>query len=58
MAREPFVVPISRAIAEAHRGSLDIEDSPRGARFVPRLPREIGGRAWPVAVSMAVMSRA
>ncbi|MDH2424464.1 HAMP domain-containing sensor histidine kinase [Sphaerisporangium sp. TRM90804] len=29
---------ISRAIADAHRGSLRIEDSPRGARFVLRLP--------------------
>ena len=29
---------ISRDIAEAHRGSLRIEDSPRGARFVLRLP--------------------
>ncbi|RGA04609.1 two-component sensor histidine kinase [Microbispora triticiradicis] len=29
---------ISRDIANAHRGSLRIEDSPRGARFVLRLP--------------------
>ncbi|WP_188197677.1 sensor histidine kinase [Nonomuraea sp. SYSU D8015] len=29
---------ISRAIAQAHQGSLGIEDSPRGARFVLRLP--------------------
>jgi signal transduction histidine kinase len=29
---------ISRDIAHAHRGSLRIEDSPRGARFVLRLP--------------------
>lgn len=29
---------ISRAIAQAHGGSLNIEDSPRGARFVLRLP--------------------
>jgi anti-sigma regulatory factor (Ser/Thr protein kinase) len=29
---------ISRDIAEAHHGSLRIEDSPRGARFVLRLP--------------------
>nr|WP_191910076.1 ATP-binding protein [Microbispora cellulosiformans] len=29
---------ISRDIARAHRGSLRVEDSPRGARFVLRLP--------------------
>ncbi|MET8155449.1 ATP-binding protein [Sphaerisporangium sp. NPDC005289] len=29
---------ISREIAEAHHGTLRIEDSPRGARFVLRLP--------------------
>ncbi|MEN3540338.1 HAMP domain-containing sensor histidine kinase [Microbispora sp. ZYX-F-249] len=29
---------ISRDIARAHRGTLRIEDSPRGARFVLRLP--------------------
>lgn len=29
---------ISRDIAHAHRGTLRIEDSPRGARFVLRLP--------------------
>ncbi|MEV4173419.1 HAMP domain-containing sensor histidine kinase [Nonomuraea sp. NPDC049709] len=29
---------ISRAIAQAHQGSLTVEDSPRGARFVLRLP--------------------
>ncbi|MEU9889055.1 ATP-binding protein [Sphaerisporangium sp. NPDC051011] len=29
---------ISREIAESHDGTLVIEDSPRGARFVPRLP--------------------
>ncbi|MER6814593.1 HAMP domain-containing sensor histidine kinase [Spirillospora sp. NPDC000708] len=29
---------ISRAVAEAHNGTLRIEDSPRGARFVLRLP--------------------
>ncbi|MFC7647232.1 sensor histidine kinase [Streptosporangium lutulentum] len=29
---------ISRDIAEAHHGTLRIEDSPRGARFVLRLP--------------------
>ncbi|MEU0567940.1 HAMP domain-containing sensor histidine kinase [Nonomuraea sp. NPDC005983] len=29
---------ISRAIATAHHGTLEIDDSPRGARFVLRLP--------------------
>jgi signal transduction histidine kinase len=29
---------ISRAITDAHQGSLCVEDSPRGARFVLRLP--------------------
>ncbi|GAA4582781.1 hypothetical protein GCM10023194_18480 [Planotetraspora phitsanulokensis] len=29
---------ISREIVAAHRGTLDVEDSPRGARFVLRLP--------------------
>ncbi|MCW2879403.1 MAG: hypothetical protein JWQ95_3503, partial [Sphaerisporangium sp.] len=29
---------ISRAITEAHHGTLQIEDSPRGARFVLRVP--------------------
>ncbi|GAA4585451.1 hypothetical protein GCM10023194_28190 [Planotetraspora phitsanulokensis] len=31
-------LPIARQIAEAGRGTLRIEDSPRGARFVLRLP--------------------
>ncbi|GIH90636.1 sensor histidine kinase [Planobispora siamensis] len=31
-------LPIAREIAEAHGGSLVVEDSPRGARFVLRLP--------------------
>lgn len=32
---------ISREIAEAHRGTLRVEDSPAGARFVLRLPRAV-----------------
>ncbi|MBC6463400.1 sensor histidine kinase, partial [Actinomadura sp. HBU206391] len=32
-------LPIARQIAEVHEGTLTIEDSPRGARFVLRLPR-------------------
>ncbi|MER6950980.1 HAMP domain-containing sensor histidine kinase [Nonomuraea sp. NPDC000554] len=31
-------LPIARQIAEAHGGTLRIEDSPRGARFVLRIP--------------------
>jgi signal transduction histidine kinase len=31
-------LPIAREIAQAHRGSLKIEDSDTGARFVLRLP--------------------
>jgi signal transduction histidine kinase len=31
-------LPIARQIAESHNGSLTIEDSPRGARFVLRIP--------------------
>jgi Signal transduction histidine kinase len=43
-------LPIARKLAQAHGGSLTIEDSPRGARFVLRLPRgepgePCGGRA-------------
>ncbi|MEV0968273.1 sensor histidine kinase [Microtetraspora glauca] len=38
-------LPIARQIAEAHGGTLTIEDSPRGARFVLRVP----GRAGPPA---------
>ncbi|MQY04618.1 sensor histidine kinase [Actinomadura macrotermitis] len=32
-------LPIARQIARNHSGTLTIEDSPRGARFVLRLPR-------------------
>ncbi|WP_352244371.1 ATP-binding protein, partial [Microtetraspora sp. NBRC 13810] len=32
-------LPIARQIAETSGGTLRIEDSPRGARFVLRLPR-------------------
>ncbi|WP_424534298.1 sensor histidine kinase [Sphaerisporangium viridialbum] len=38
-------LPIARQIAEAHGGTLTIEDSPRGARFMLRIP----GRAAPAA---------
>ncbi|WP_329081472.1 sensor histidine kinase [Streptosporangium sp. NBC_01469] len=38
-------LPIARQIAETHNGTLTLEDSPRGARFVLRLP----GRAAPPA---------
>ncbi|GLX02050.1 hypothetical protein Misp02_61360 [Microtetraspora sp. NBRC 16547] len=31
-------LPIARQIAEGHGGTLTIEDSPRGARFVLRVP--------------------
>ncbi|MFF3670738.1 sensor histidine kinase [Microtetraspora malaysiensis] len=34
-------LPIARQIAENHGGTLTIEDSPRGARFVLRLPRRV-----------------
>jgi signal transduction histidine kinase len=37
-------LPIARQIAEAGGGSLRIEDSDRGARFVLRLPRSQGSR--------------
>jgi signal transduction histidine kinase len=33
---------ISRAIAQAHQGTLTVEDSPRGANFVLRLPLASG----------------
>lgn len=33
-------LPIAREIAEIHGGTLRILDSPRGARFVPRLPAD------------------
>ncbi|MFC5748351.1 sensor histidine kinase [Actinomadura rugatobispora] len=32
-------LPIARQVARAHHGTLTVEDSPRGARFVLRLPR-------------------
>ena len=32
-------LPIAREIARLHQGTLTIEDSPRGARFVLRIPR-------------------
>ncbi|HEU5026222.1 MAG TPA: HAMP domain-containing sensor histidine kinase [Spirillospora sp.] len=33
-------LPIAREIAKAHGGTLKVEDSDRGARFVLRIPRE------------------
>ncbi|GAA4238155.1 hypothetical protein GCM10022254_52920 [Actinomadura meridiana] len=36
-------LPIAREIARIHGGTLTIEDSERGARFVLRIPRERGG---------------
>ncbi|MEU9022116.1 HAMP domain-containing sensor histidine kinase [Actinomadura sp. NPDC048394] len=33
-------LPIAREIAKAHGGTLNVEDSDRGARFVLRIPRE------------------
>ncbi|MBP2703073.1 HAMP domain-containing histidine kinase [Microbispora sp. RL4-1S] len=35
---------ISRAVAEAHHGSLRVEDSQKGARFVLRLPLHVSAR--------------
>ncbi len=35
---------IAREVAQAHGGSVGTEASPRGARFVVRLPLETGGR--------------
>ncbi|MET7330306.1 HAMP domain-containing sensor histidine kinase [Nonomuraea sp. NPDC005650] len=40
-------LPIAREIARAHRGTLTIEDSERGARFVVRLPIGVDGPAQP-----------
>ena len=37
-------LPIAREIAQLHGGTLTIEDSERGARFVLRLPRNHDGR--------------
>ncbi|GLW98186.1 ATP-binding protein [Microtetraspora sp. NBRC 16547] len=33
-------LPIARQIAETHGGTLTLEDSPRGARFVLRVPAQ------------------
>ncbi|WP_089330604.1 sensor histidine kinase [Actinomadura meyerae] len=38
-------LPIAREIARMHGGSLTIEDSERGARFVLRIPRNVPERA-------------
>ena len=39
-------LPIARQVAEAHGGTLTIEDSPVGARFVLRLPApDVSGEA-------------
>lgn len=38
-------LPIARQIAETHGGTLTIEDSPRGARFVLRLPGQAASSA-------------
>lgn len=47
-ARDPggtgLGLPIAREIAQLHGGTLTIEDSERGARFVLRLPRNHDGR--------------
>lgn len=47
-ARDPggtgLGLPIAREIAQLHGGSLTIEDSERGARFVLRIPRNHDGR--------------
>ncbi|NDU77533.1 sensor histidine kinase [Actinomadura sp. DSM 109109] len=46
-ARDPggtgLGLPIAREIARLHGGTLTIEDSERGARFVLRIPRNQGG---------------
>ena len=34
---------VSRSLAEANSGALDLDDSARGARFTLSLPREDGG---------------
>ncbi|MFF0526474.1 sensor histidine kinase [Actinomadura nitritigenes] len=34
-------LPIAREVAKAHGGTLKVEDSDRGARFVLRIPREL-----------------
>lgn len=50
-ARDPagtgLGLPIAQEIARLHGGTLTIEDSPRGARFVARIPRNAPERTDP-----------